>query len=71
MAGTDPTVAEDVFTATIAIVDGAVSVSWQPRLSAAEEARRIYTRYGKNRLEDAWGPVTPASQFFKVGVQMK
>ena len=51
VAGTDPTDTNSVFTATITMVDGAPVVEWSPKLSAAEEARRRYTIYGKAGLE--------------------
>ena len=48
---TDPTDANSVFTASITMVDGAPVVEWSPKLSAAEEARRSYTVYGRAGLE--------------------
>ncbi|MCQ2391656.1 MAG: caspase family protein, partial [Kiritimatiellae bacterium] len=71
VAGTDPTKSDDVFRATIEIVDGKPDPSWSPRLSAAEEAKRIYRKFGKGALTESWGEVTPDSRFFKVAVEMR
>ena len=62
-----------VFPATITVVNGAPVVEWSPKLNAAEEARRIYTIYGKTNLTDeAWySPTNSSSRFFRVGVEMK
>ena len=57
--------------------DGNPVVTWSPKLSEAEAAKRIYTTYGKKTLEAAepWTAVeTPAQggwRFFKVGVEMR
>ena len=56
------------------MVDGAPVVEWSPKLSAAEEAQRTYTIYGKASLEsgEAWhSPTNALDRFFKVGVEMK
>ena len=73
VAGTDPTDTNSVFTAKVAMVDGLPVVTWEPKLSEVEEARRIYTIYGKTNLTDrAWhSPTNEASRFFKVGVEMR
>lgn len=76
VAGTDPTDLDDVFRATIEIVEGVPVVSWSPVLSAEEAAKRTYTVYGrKSILSTAWEAV-PAGHaadynFFKVVVRMK
>ena len=74
VAGTDPTDTNSVFTAAITMVDGAPVVECSPKLSAAEEARRRYTIYGKSSPEsgEAWhSPTNSLDRFFKVGVEMK
>ena len=73
VAGTDPTDTNSVFTAKIEMVDGLPVVTWEPKLSAVEEARRSYIIYGKTNLTDrAWhSPTNEASRFFKVGVEMR
>ena len=56
------------------MVDGAPSVEWSPKLSAAEEAKRKYTVYGKASLEsgeDWHSPTNALDRFFKVSVEMK
>lgn len=73
VAGTDPTDTNSVFTATITMVDGAPVVEWSPKLSAAEEAQRTYTIYGKAGLEsgEEWhSPTNALDRFFMVGVEM-
>jgi len=73
VAGTDPLDTNSVFTAKIDMVDGSPVVTWEPKLSEGEEARRSYTIYGKTNLTDrAWhSPTNASSRFFKVGVEMK
>lgn len=74
VAGTDPTDTNSLFTATIKMIDGAPVVEWSPKLSAAEEAKRKYTVYGKASLEpgEEWhSPTNTLDRFFKVGVEMK
>ena len=73
VAGTDPTDTNSVFAAKIDMVDGLPVVTWEPKLSASEEARRSYTIYGKTNLTDkAWhSPTNEESRFFKVGVEMR
>ena len=74
IAGTDPTDTNSVFTATIKMADGVPVVEWSPKLSAAEESKRIYTVYGKASLEsgeDWHSPTNSLDRFFTVGVEMK
>lgn len=74
VAGTDPTDTNSLFTATIKMVDGAPVVNWSPKLSAAEEAKRKYTIYGRASLEsgeDWHSPTNSLDRFFTVGVEMK
>ena len=62
-----------VFTVEIDMVDGLPVVTWEPKLSAGEEARRNYTIYGKTNLTDrVWhSPTNEASRFFKVSAEMR
>lgn len=63
-----------VFSATIKMVDSAPVVEWSPKLSAAEEAKRKYTIYGRASLEsgeDWHSPTNALDRFFTVGVEMK
>ena len=51
-------------------------VSWTPRLSATEAAKRVYTVYGRVSLGSGdWLPVSAGNEsafnFFKVAVKMK
>lgn len=74
VAGTDPTDTNSVFTTTIKMVDGVPVVEWSPKLSAAEEAKRKYTVYGRASLEsgeDWHSPTNALDRFFTVGVEMK
>lgn len=75
VAGTDPTKKEDVFKASITLVDGTPVVSYTPELSDEEKSRRMYTVFGKERLQDTeWSVVdgdTSLFNFFKVTVEMK
>ena len=73
IVGTDPTDTNSVFTAMISMVDGEPVVEWSPKLSAAEEARRRYTIYGKSSLgagEEWRSPINALDRFFMVGVEM-
>ena len=72
VAGLNPTNATDVFRTVISIgADGAPVIGWEPKLSAAEEAKRTYTIYGRESLTDGdWGPTNAASRFFRVKVSM-
>ena len=72
VAGLVPTNVTDVFRTVISMESGKPKISWEPRLNAAEEAKRVYTIYGRERL-DAGGWTTPtnaASRFFRVKVNM-
>ena len=76
VAGTDPTDETDVFTASITIVDGKVTVSYSPELDDARKALRKYTTWGKAKLTDKdWSVVGEGEEgnfnFFKVTVEMK
>ena len=73
VAGLNPTNATDVFRTVISISDGKPQISWDPRLAPEEEARRVYTIYGRESLTDGgWTtPTNSASRFFKVGVEMR
>ena len=76
MAGTDPTKEDDVFTASITIVDGEVKVSYTPELDDARKALRKYTTWGKAKLTDKdWSVVGEGEEgnfnFFKVTVEMR
>ncbi|MGN0846697.1 MAG: chitobiase/beta-hexosaminidase C-terminal domain-containing protein [Kiritimatiellia bacterium] len=76
VAGLDPEKPADEFKAVIEMdADGKPVVTWEPVLEPAEAAKRVYTVYGKARLDDAaWEPVTEANRarmrFFKVSVRM-
>lgn len=75
VAGTDPTKDDDVFTASITLVDGKVEVSWSPELDAGRAALRKYTIWGKRSLWDSDWVMVPEGQessynFFKVTVEM-
>ncbi len=71
VAGLVPTNAADLFRTVISISDGKPQISWEPRLSAAEEAKRTYTIYGRESLTSgSWGPTNAASRFFRVKVAM-
>lgn len=77
VAGTDPTDADDVFTASITFdkATGTPVISWTPELPAAEAAKRVYRTFGKVRLTDSdWTEVNGNAadfNFFKVSVSMK
>jgi len=76
VAGTDPTDENDVFTASVTIVEGKPVVSYTPELTAEETAKRIYKTWGKVRLQDAdWTETSDATigsfNFFKVSVEMR
>lgn len=72
VAGLNPTNATDVFRTVISIgADGEPVIGWEPKLSAADEAKRTYTIYGRESLtEGSWGPTNAASRFFRVKVSM-
>ena len=76
VAGTDPTDEKDIFTASITIVDGKVTISYTPELDAERKALRKYTTWGKKNLMDtSWTEVPEGREaeynFFKVSVEMK
>ena len=76
VAGTDPTDEKDVFTASITIVDGKVTISYSPELDDARKAMRRYTTWGKTSLMDTdWTEVQEGHEsefnFFKVSVEMR
>ena len=79
VAGTDPTDADDKFTASITIVDGVPVTSYSPELPPEQKALRSYKTYGKEKLADAdWVDITNCSNeeragynFFKVSVEMR
>ena len=75
VAGTDPTKVDDVFHATITMVDGAPHIGYTPELSAEEAAKRTYTIYGKAKLQDEEWSIVNGNEseynFFKVTVEMK
>ncbi|MGN0846075.1 MAG: chitobiase/beta-hexosaminidase C-terminal domain-containing protein [Kiritimatiellia bacterium] len=77
VAGLDPKDPESWLLANILMdADGKPVVTWEPVLGRAEAAKRVYTVYGKERLDDAaWVPVTEANKarmrFFKVSVRMR
>ena len=75
VAGTDPTDENDIFKASITLVDGVPQVSYTPELPEAETAKRKYTTYGKARLQDEeWHVVdgdAASYNFFKVTVEMR
>ena len=76
VAGTDPTNERDVFTASITIVDGKVTISYSPELDDARKAMRKYAIWGKKDLMDTnWTEVQEGFEaeynFFKVSVEMR
>ena len=76
VAGTDPTDENDVFRASITIVDGKVTISYTPELDDARKAMRKYTTWGKASLMDTdWTEVQDGHEaeynFFKVSVEMR
>jgi hypothetical protein len=68
VAGTCPTNAASVFTASVALSNGAPVVTWKPDMRPG----RVYTVEGKAKLSDAaWtSPTNAASRFFRVKVGM-
>ena len=77
VAGTDPTDPADMFTASIAFdaETGDPVIGWSPELPAAEAAKRVYTVFGKVKLNDETWTVVDGNaadyNFFKVRVEMK
>ena len=71
VAGTDPTVADDLFTSNIAVTNDQVYISWDPDLNADGQQRRVYTVKGAAELTDEFtSPTNSASRFFKVEVSL-
>ena len=72
VAGLVPTNAADLFRTVISMEGGKPQISWEPKLSADEEAKRTYTIEGRESLTDGeWTtPTNAASRFFKVKVTM-
>jgi hypothetical protein len=76
VAGTDPTDVNDVFRADIKMVNGDPVISWYPKLSEVESAKRVYTILGRQSLfSEDWDSVEDGDakrfNFFKVTVEMK
>ena len=76
IAGTDPTDETSVFTASITIAEGKVTISYSPELDDARKAMRKYTNWGKKSLMDEkWMEVQEGHEaeynFFKVSVEMR
>ena len=66
-------VASAAFRTVILWNDGAPKISWEPKLEPEEEAKRIYTIYGRESLTDASGWTTPTNathRFFNVSVEI-
>ncbi len=59
---------------TVILFDGeSPRINWDPRLASEEEAKRVYTIYGREKLEEG-GWTTPTNalhRFFRVGVEMR
>ena len=72
VAGLVPTNATDIFRTVISMENGRPQISWEPRLSEEEEAKRTYTIYGRESLTDGeWmTPTNAASRFFHVKVTL-
>lgn len=77
VTGTDPTDENDLFRASITLdADRKPVISYSPRLSAEETAKRTYRKFGKVKLNDeGWTEITDGDEgnfhFFKVTVEMK
>ena len=71
VAGTDPTVATNRFTANITFENGEMKVTWNPDLNKDGQQRRVYTIKGAAELTDEFtAPTNSASRFFKVEVSL-
>ena len=73
VAGLDPTDAASLFRTVISFDGKSPRISWNPRLAAEEEAKRVYTIHGREKLEEG-GWTTPTNalhRFFRVGVEMR
>ena len=73
VAGLDPTKAGEKFRTVISLTWDEVQIGWEPKLSPEEEELRIYTIFGREKLDEGtWTtPATPSHRFFRVNVQMK
>ena len=76
VAGLCPTNSAEVFRTVISWENGEPKISWEPKLSADEESRRVYTEIGKTNLHDnGWTDVSTSNRagmrFFKVKVEMR
>lgn len=76
VAGTDPTDVSDNFVATIKMDGDTPTIEYKPVLSATEQAKRIYTTYGRKSLWSGdWVEVQSSElknyNFFKVSVRMR
>ena len=76
VAGTDPTDISDRFIATIALDGDTPRIEWRPMLPASEQAKRVYTVYGRKTLWGGDWVKTHAEDirrynFFKVTVRMR
>ena len=71
VAGTDPTVATNIFSANITFENGELKVTWNPDLNKDGQQRRVYTIKGAAELTDEFtAPTNSASRFFKVEVSL-
>ena len=71
VAGTDPTIEDDRFTANIAVTNDQVFISWEPNLNENGQQNRVYTIKGAAELTDDFvSPTNSASRFFKVEVSL-
>ena len=71
VAGTDPTVATNIFSANITFENGELKVTWNPDLNKDGQQRRVYTVKGAAELTDTFtAPTNSASRFFKVEVSL-
>ncbi len=76
VAGISPTNETQVFRTVISWENSEPKISWEPKLAADEEVKRVYTEIGKTNLNDnGWTDVSPANRdgmkFFKVKVEMR
>ncbi len=73
VVGLDPTNAASLFRTVISFDGEAPRISWDPRLATEEEAKRVYTIHGREKLEEGgWAtPTNALHRFFRVGVDMR
>ena len=76
VAGINTTIVTQFFRTIVSWENGEHKISWEPKLTADEESKRVYTEIGKTNLADkGWTNVSPANRdvmrFFKVKVEMK